>query len=265
MQKIALNRPVHSVNRLARWAMVRDSITDQSARRGENCCNSNFLRSTILKFSGNDQRTLWFPSAEKVCETCWESEKFTLLWMQVGFHFMRIFSPMDKGIAIGGGQSPEDGDLPQKCAERFLKTLSELEIHAEEWKIVPWVWEIFCNISDLFTLFGLKFWTVSSFTRESSKRNLNLGPEFSVGVVSKVIVPFRFFLPSTYKVHMRIVMTAGETMGTKWRTQTEAELKHHRSWKPIHRDHCSCPEEVCCQLTSTAWTTVAPRPSRSGS
>ena len=43
----------------------------------------------------------------------------------------------------------------------------------------------------------------------------------------------------------------------------ETELKHHRSWKPIHRDHCSCPEEVCCQLTSTAWTTVASRPSRS--
>ena len=42
---------------------------------------------------------------------------------------MRIFSPRDKGIAICGGQSPEDGDLPQKCAERFLKKLSELEIY----------------------------------------------------------------------------------------------------------------------------------------
>ena len=30
---------------------------------------------------------------------------------------------MDKGIAICGGHSPEDGDLPQKCAERFLKKL----------------------------------------------------------------------------------------------------------------------------------------------
>ena len=38
--------------------MVQDIITDQSAPRGENCCNSNFLRSTTLKFSGNDQRTL---------------------------------------------------------------------------------------------------------------------------------------------------------------------------------------------------------------
>ena len=45
---------------------------------------------------------------------------------------MRIFSPRDKGIAICGGQSPGDGDLPQKCAERFLKKLSELEIQAEE-------------------------------------------------------------------------------------------------------------------------------------
>ena len=60
-------------------------------------------------------------------------------------------------------------------------------------------------------------------------------------------------------------MTAGGTMGMKWHAQNEAELKHHRSWKPIHRDHCSCPEEVCCQLTCTAWTTVASRPSRSGS
>ena len=68
---------------------------------------------------------------------------------------MRIVSPREKGIAICGGQSPEDGDLPLKCAERFLKKLSELEIQAEEWKIVPWVWENFCNISDLFTLFGL--------------------------------------------------------------------------------------------------------------
>ena len=35
--------------------------------------------------------------------------------------------------------------------------------------------------------------------------------------------------------------------------KNETELKHHRPWKPIHRDHCSCPEEVCCQLTSTTW------------
>ena len=43
--------------------------------------------------------------------------------MQVGFHFMRNFSPRDKStcIAIWDGQSLEDGDLPQKCAERFLK------------------------------------------------------------------------------------------------------------------------------------------------
>ena len=55
----------------------------------------------------------------------------------------------------------------------------------EEWKTVPWVWEKFCNNSDLFTLFGLKFWKVIIFTRERSKRNLNLGPEFSVGAVRK--------------------------------------------------------------------------------
>ena len=35
--------------------MVQDIITDHFAPRGENCCNSNFLRSTTLKFSGNDQ------------------------------------------------------------------------------------------------------------------------------------------------------------------------------------------------------------------
>ena len=98
---------------------------------------------------------------------------------------MRNFSPREKSIAICDGQAPEDGDLPQKCAERFLKKPSELEIQAEEWKTVPWVWEKFCNISDLFTLFGLKFWKVISFTRECSKRNLNLGPEFSVGAVRK--------------------------------------------------------------------------------
>ena len=98
---------------------------------------------------------------------------------------MRNFSPREKSIAICDGQGPEDGDLPQKCAERFLKKLSELEIQAEEWKTVPWVWEKFCNISYLFTLFGLKFWKVISFTRECSKRNLNLGPEFSVGAVRK--------------------------------------------------------------------------------
>ena len=98
---------------------------------------------------------------------------------------MRNFSPREKSIAICDEQVPEDGDLPQKCAERFLKKPSELEIQAEEWKTVPWVWEKFCNISDLFTLFGLKFWKVISFTRECSKRNLNLGPEFSVGAVRK--------------------------------------------------------------------------------
>ena len=38
--------------------MVQDIKTDQSAPCWENCCNSQFLRSTILKFSGNDQRTL---------------------------------------------------------------------------------------------------------------------------------------------------------------------------------------------------------------
>ena len=98
---------------------------------------------------------------------------------------MRNFSHREKSIAICDGQAPEDGDLQQKCAERFLKKPSELEIQAEEWKTVPWVWEKFCNISDLFTLFGLKFWKVISFTRECSKRNLNLGPEFSVGAVRK--------------------------------------------------------------------------------
>ena len=41
-----------------RRRMVQDIITDHFAPRGENCCNSNFLRSTTLKFSGNDQRTL---------------------------------------------------------------------------------------------------------------------------------------------------------------------------------------------------------------
>ena len=40
------------------FSMVQDIITDHFAPRGENCCNSNFLRSTTLKFSGNDQRTL---------------------------------------------------------------------------------------------------------------------------------------------------------------------------------------------------------------
>ena len=46
---------------------------------------------------------------------------------------MRNFSPReDYGIAICDGQAPEDGDLPQKCAERFLKKPSELEIQAEE-------------------------------------------------------------------------------------------------------------------------------------
>ena len=38
--------------------MVQDIITDHFAPRGENCCNSNVLRSTTLKFSGNDQQTL---------------------------------------------------------------------------------------------------------------------------------------------------------------------------------------------------------------
>ena len=45
---------------------------------------------------------------------------------------MRNFSPRVKSIAICDGQAPEDGDLPQKCAERFLKKPSELEIQAEE-------------------------------------------------------------------------------------------------------------------------------------
>ena len=45
---------------------------------------------------------------------------------------MRNFSPRDKSIAICDGQAPEDGDLPQKRAERFLKKPSELEIQAEE-------------------------------------------------------------------------------------------------------------------------------------
>ena len=85
---------------------------------------------------------------------------------------MRDFSPREKSTAICDGQASEDGDLPQNVAERFLKKPSELEIQAKEWKTVPWVWEKFCNISDLFTLSG-------------SKRNLNLGPEFSVGAVRK--------------------------------------------------------------------------------
>ena len=37
---------------------MQDIITDHFAPRGENCCNSNFLRSRTLKFSANDQRTL---------------------------------------------------------------------------------------------------------------------------------------------------------------------------------------------------------------
>ena len=48
-------------------------------------------------------------------------------------------------------------------------------------------------------------------------------------------------------------------------TQQVDRQRDRRTWKQIHRDHCSCPEEVCCQLTGTAWTTVASRPSRSGS
>ena len=44
---------------------------------------------------------------------------------------MRNFSLRDKSIAISDGQAPEDGDLPQKCAERFLKKPSELEIHVQ--------------------------------------------------------------------------------------------------------------------------------------
>ena len=52
--------------------------------------------------------------------------------MKVGFHFMRNFSPRDKSVAICDGQASEDGDLPQKCAERSLKRPSELEIQAEE-------------------------------------------------------------------------------------------------------------------------------------
>ena len=42
------------------------------------------------------------------------------------------FTPREKNIAICDGQGPEVGDLPQKCAERFLKKPSELEIQAEE-------------------------------------------------------------------------------------------------------------------------------------
>ena len=57
--------------------MVQDIITDHFAPRGENCCNSNFLRSTTLKFSGNDQRTLYsFRQLKRFAKTCWESEKF---------------------------------------------------------------------------------------------------------------------------------------------------------------------------------------------
>ena len=47
---------------------------------------------------------------------------------------MRNFSPRDKSIAICDEQAPGDGDLPQKCAERFLKKPSELEIQAESEK-----------------------------------------------------------------------------------------------------------------------------------
>ena len=178
---------------------------------------------------------------------------------------MRNFSPRDKSIAICDGQAPEDGDLPQKCAERFLKKPSELEIQAEEWKTVPWVWEKFCNISDLFTLFGLKFWKVISFTRESRKRNLNLGPEFSMGAVRKWSSLSASFSHPLTKYACVLLWQRAEQWARSDAHKNETELKHHRSWKPIHRDHCSCPEEVCCQLTSTAWTTVASRPSRSGS
>ena len=189
---------------------------------------------------------------------------------------MRNFSPREKSIAICDGQAPEDGDLPQKCAERFLNKLSELEIQAEEWKTVPWVWEKFCNISDLFTLFGLKFWKVISFTRERSKRNLNLGPEFSVGAVRKWSFLSASFSHPLTKYACVLLWQRAEPWARSDAARSDAarrmrvhknetELKHHRSWKPIHHDHCSCPEEVCCQLTSTAWTTVASRPSRSGS
>ena len=34
---------------------------------------------------------------------------------------MRNFSPRDKSIAICDEQAPEDGDLPQKCAEQFFE------------------------------------------------------------------------------------------------------------------------------------------------
>ena len=178
---------------------------------------------------------------------------------------MRNFSPRDNSIAICDGQAPEDGDLPQKCAERFLKKPSELEIQAEEWKAVPWVWEKFCNISDLFTLFGLKFWRVISFTRERSKRNLNLGPEFSVGAVRKwSSLSVSFSHPLTKYACVSLWQRA-EPWARSDAHKNKTELKHHRPWKTIHCDHCSCPEEVCCQLTSTAWTTVASRLSRSGS
>ena len=39
-------------------------------------------------------------------------------------------------IAICDGQAPEDGDLPKKCAERFFKKPSELEIQPGAMKLV---------------------------------------------------------------------------------------------------------------------------------
>ena len=100
--------------------------------------------------------------------------------------------------------------------------------------------------------------------RERSNRNLNFRFRILCGSCSKVIFPFRFFLPSTYKVCMRIVMTACGTMGTKRRAQNEAELKHHPI--PPRPLQLSRKSSLSAHYNySTAWTTVASRPSRSGS
>ena len=117
----------------------------------------------------------------------------------------------------------------------------------------------------LFHSFGLKFWKVISLMREPSKRNLNLGPQFSVGAVRKWRYrPYPLLSPIDLQSTHAYFYDGGRNHGHEV-TRTKTKLKHHRSWKPIHRNHCSCPEEVCCQLTGTAWTTVASRPSRSGS
>ena len=74
---------------------------------------------------------------------------------------MRNFSPREKSIAVCDGHAPEDGDLPQKCAERFLKKPLELEIQAEEWKTSA------LSLREILQ----HFWLVHSFWFEILKGN----------------------------------------------------------------------------------------------